>query len=221
MIPYPSDTAFRQAPEQRLINQARAEPQVPLVRLRKAVAFEALLRRLLRDHPDEWLVKGGFALQLRLGLQTVGSQDTRTSLNAHTHATLLALNNQESLSRRYAYRACIRHRTVRSKQATASFTPSSRCGTQRGESAPARALQASGVFGHPCAGVVEEGRCCTHPCHQGTNLKRGHGGSLLGRYLFLPTTRFSRGIWIRINSSALAGKRDKSQTYFDHMRLMR
>jgi len=75
MIPYSSDTAFRQALEQRLLNQARAEPTIPLVRLRKAVAFEALLRRLLRDHPDEWLVKGGFALQLRLGLQTRTTKD--------------------------------------------------------------------------------------------------------------------------------------------------
>ncbi len=75
MIPYPSDTAFRQALEQRLLNQARAEPTVPLVRLRKAVAFEALLRRLLRDQPNEWLLKGGFALQLRLGLQTRTTKD--------------------------------------------------------------------------------------------------------------------------------------------------
>ncbi len=75
MISYPSDTAFRQALEQRLLNQARSEPTIPLVRLRKAVAFEALLRRLLRDHPDEWLVKGGFALQLRLGLQTRTTKD--------------------------------------------------------------------------------------------------------------------------------------------------
>jgi len=75
MIPYPSDTAFRQALEQRLINQARAEPKVPLVRLRKAIAFEALLLRLLRDQPDEWLLKGGFALQLRVGLQTRTTKD--------------------------------------------------------------------------------------------------------------------------------------------------
>ena len=72
---YASPAAFRQALEQRLLNQARAEPSVPLVRLRKVVAFEGLLRRLLIDRPDYWLLKGGFALQLRLGLQTRTTKD--------------------------------------------------------------------------------------------------------------------------------------------------
>ena len=75
MIRYPTAAAFRHALEHRLLNQARAEPSVPLVRLRKAVAFEALLRRLLSDQPDYWLLKGGFALQLRLGLQTRTTKD--------------------------------------------------------------------------------------------------------------------------------------------------
>ncbi len=75
MSRYPNATAFRQALELRLLNQARAEPSLPLVRLRKAIAFEALLRRLLRDRPNYWLLKGGFALQLRLGLRTRTTKD--------------------------------------------------------------------------------------------------------------------------------------------------
>ncbi len=38
----------------------------PLVRLRKLVAFDRLLARLLLAEPDAWVLKGGLALQLRL-----------------------------------------------------------------------------------------------------------------------------------------------------------
>jgi hypothetical protein len=48
-----------------LLNQSR-ETDVPLVRLRKAVAFDRLLARLVADQPDGWVLKGGYALQLRL-----------------------------------------------------------------------------------------------------------------------------------------------------------
>lgn len=75
MTRYASAAAFRQALEHRLLNQTRAEPRVPLVRLRKAVVFEALLRRLLNDRPDYWLLKGGFALQLRVGLHARTTKD--------------------------------------------------------------------------------------------------------------------------------------------------
>jgi len=40
---------------------------MPLVRLRKMVAFDRFLARLFWDQSDKWIVKGGFALQLRLG----------------------------------------------------------------------------------------------------------------------------------------------------------
>jgi len=39
----------------------------PLVCLRKMVAFDRFLSRLFLHGPDQWVVKGGFALQLRLG----------------------------------------------------------------------------------------------------------------------------------------------------------
>lgn len=81
MTGYASAAAFRQALEDRLLNQLRAEPRVPMVRLRKAISFEALLRRLFDAQPDYWLLKGGFALQLRVGLQprTIKDIDLRAA----------------------------------------------------------------------------------------------------------------------------------------------
>ena len=39
---------------------------MPLVRLRKLVAFDRFLARLALAQPDAWILKGGLALQLRL-----------------------------------------------------------------------------------------------------------------------------------------------------------
>jgi predicted nucleotidyltransferase component of viral defense system len=63
---YASGAAFRRALEDRL-RTISLETGVPLVRLRKMVAFDRFLARLFSHEPDQWVVKGGFALQLRLG----------------------------------------------------------------------------------------------------------------------------------------------------------
>lgn len=63
---YESARAFRTALEQRLKSQA-SERGVPVGRLRKRVSFERYLARLQRVSPDDWVLKGGFALELRLG----------------------------------------------------------------------------------------------------------------------------------------------------------
>jgi hypothetical protein len=63
---YESGAAFRRALEDRLRTMS-LEMGVPLVRLRKMVAFDRFLSRLFSHEPDHWVVKGGFALQLRLG----------------------------------------------------------------------------------------------------------------------------------------------------------
>ena len=63
---YQSGSAFRRALETRLRDQSLASG-LPLVRLRKMVAFDRLLARLIRSQPDHWVLKGGLALQLRLG----------------------------------------------------------------------------------------------------------------------------------------------------------
>jgi len=64
-VRYKTAAAFRVALETRLLTQSRQEG-LPLVRLRKAVAFDRLLARLVADQPDRWVLKGGYALQLRL-----------------------------------------------------------------------------------------------------------------------------------------------------------
>lgn len=65
--------AMRMALEQRLRNEAAATG-VALLRLRKRVAFERFLARLAAS-PAEWVLKGTFALELRLGLQTRMTKD--------------------------------------------------------------------------------------------------------------------------------------------------
>jgi hypothetical protein len=64
-VTYASGRAFRQALESRLREQA-LRTSTPLVRLRKLVAFDRFLARLACAQPQPWLLKGGFALQLRL-----------------------------------------------------------------------------------------------------------------------------------------------------------
>jgi hypothetical protein len=63
---YGSGAAFRRALEERLRAES-LQTGVPLVRLRKLVVFDRFLARLTHDQPDAWVVKGGYALQLRLG----------------------------------------------------------------------------------------------------------------------------------------------------------
>jgi hypothetical protein len=60
---YATDSAFRMALEERLRREA-LDTGIPLVRLRKTVAFDRLLARMVRTSPEAWLLKGGFALQL-------------------------------------------------------------------------------------------------------------------------------------------------------------
>jgi hypothetical protein len=65
MTQYQSGAAFRRALEERLRSRS-LKTGIPLVRLRKMVAFDRLLARLIRLQPDGWVLKGGFAIQLRL-----------------------------------------------------------------------------------------------------------------------------------------------------------
>ena len=71
---YPTGTAFRRALEDRLHNLS-LQSRMPLLRLRKLVVFDRLLARLLADAPERWLLKGGLALQLRLGSRARTTQD--------------------------------------------------------------------------------------------------------------------------------------------------
>lgn len=71
---YPNSAAFRRALEDRLRRQSLTTG-VPLIRLRKTVAFERFLARLAAEQPDRWVLKGGLALQLRLGERARTTQD--------------------------------------------------------------------------------------------------------------------------------------------------
>jgi hypothetical protein len=65
---------------------------MPLVRLRKMVAFERFLARLITGRPDAWLLKGGLALQWRLGDRARTTQDLDMLLigpQESLHATLM------------------------------------------------------------------------------------------------------------------------------------
>lgn len=71
---YETANAFRTALEQRLKNEAQATG-IALLRLRKRVAFERFLARLATSESSGWVLKGAFALELRLGLRARTTKD--------------------------------------------------------------------------------------------------------------------------------------------------
>jgi hypothetical protein len=62
--PYDTPQAFRAALETRLRNMAQ-QGGIDLQRLQRRVAFERLLARLFSGDDPPWLLKGGYALELR------------------------------------------------------------------------------------------------------------------------------------------------------------
>ncbi len=71
---YATPAAFRAALEARLNATARAGGR-PVGHARKLVAFTRLLARLERAASDRWILKGGFALELRLPGQARTTRD--------------------------------------------------------------------------------------------------------------------------------------------------
>ena len=61
---YATAGAFRRALEERL-KRASLTDQIDLNRLRRQVSFDRLLARLFREDPAPWVLKGGYALELR------------------------------------------------------------------------------------------------------------------------------------------------------------
>jgi predicted nucleotidyltransferase component of viral defense system len=78
-VKYKTAAAFRRALEERLRQQS-LEGGEPLTRLRKMVAFDRFLARLAKKEPEAWIVKGGFALQLRLGTRARTTKDIDVSV---------------------------------------------------------------------------------------------------------------------------------------------
>lgn len=71
---YETPQAFERALSDHLKRQA-AEEGVDLDRLRKRVAFERFLARLFHRDPHRWVLKGGYALELRLGGRARATKD--------------------------------------------------------------------------------------------------------------------------------------------------
>ncbi len=61
---YATAGAFRRALEERL-KRASLTDQIDLNRLRRQVSFDRLLARLFREESAPWVLKGGYALELR------------------------------------------------------------------------------------------------------------------------------------------------------------
>jgi len=74
MTPYETPAALRKALEDRLGNRSR-ESGVDLERLRRRAVVERLLVRLELAEPGRWIVKGGMALELRLGDRARSTRD--------------------------------------------------------------------------------------------------------------------------------------------------
>jgi len=73
-VKYDTAEAFRAALDQRIRNEATTTG-LPVMRLRKRVAFERFLARLAIAEPGSWVLKGAFALELRLGVRTRMTKD--------------------------------------------------------------------------------------------------------------------------------------------------
>ena len=71
---YATATAFRQALEERL-RRLSLESNTSLSRLRKLVAFDRLLARMVAADPGLWLIKGGYAMEMRLGARARTTRD--------------------------------------------------------------------------------------------------------------------------------------------------
>lgn len=92
--PYETPYAFRMSLEERLRNQSRQQG-IDLLRLRRRVAFERLLARLFLDTDPPWLLKGGYALELRLAYQARSTRDLDLSV---PEPKRLDLSSEEGIS---------------------------------------------------------------------------------------------------------------------------
>lgn len=90
---YQSARAFRAALEGRLNQQARAE-YLDVARLRRLVGFERLLARLFTAEQPAWLLKGGYACELRLSGKARATRDLDLAIPSPRR---LALPNEQQL----------------------------------------------------------------------------------------------------------------------------
>src|SRR5437870_2454321 len=77
---YEAPADFRQALEERF-RQREQETKEPLVRMRKRLVFERCMVRLQKKTDSPWVVKGGFALELRMGMRARMTKDLDLSVD--------------------------------------------------------------------------------------------------------------------------------------------
>jgi hypothetical protein len=82
--PYATLQAYRTALDTRLKNVAQSQG-IDLQRLRRGVAFERLLARLFSEDNPPWLLKGGYALELRLENRARSTLDLDVSVPDPDH----------------------------------------------------------------------------------------------------------------------------------------
>ena len=93
---YDNGSAFRRALEDRLRTMSM-QTGMSLTRLRKMVVFDRYLARLLHYQPGRWILKGGLALQLRLGVEARTTKDIDLLLLDIQQNILLALRSAGAL----------------------------------------------------------------------------------------------------------------------------
>jgi predicted nucleotidyltransferase component of viral defense system len=96
-VRYRGAAAFRQALEERLRARAAGD-DARLARDRKRVAFDRLLARLAETATDRWLLKGGFALDLRLSDRARFTRDVDLDWRAAEEELLDALIEAAALT---------------------------------------------------------------------------------------------------------------------------
>jgi hypothetical protein len=92
---YATVAAFRRALENRLRNRAQSEG-LDLPRLYRMVAFERFLGRVCADDPPLWLLKGGYAMEVRLRMEARATRDVDLSL---PDGSLIATEGQANVER--------------------------------------------------------------------------------------------------------------------------
>lgn len=80
---YETPAALRAALEARLVNASHATG-TDLDRLRRRVVFERILARLAMATGERWILKGGFALEVRLGDRARATRDLDVALGQPT-----------------------------------------------------------------------------------------------------------------------------------------
>lgn len=100
---YATATAFRRALEERL-KQHVQKGGGDLQRLRRQVAFDRFLCRLFLDDPAPWVLKGGYAMELRIGAARATKDIDLTLRDLRSLATARA---SASTPQRHADHACV------------------------------------------------------------------------------------------------------------------